>query len=238
MTQGDDKYSTKLVEKLVSLHEQVSKMQNIIENQQSQEKMLTEGLSAKASEAQDLEDELQIYKLIGEMALEDTQCTEMYIMELGKKIDARSSGLLELKTQWKAFAKSFEERRALIELELYGNKPDQLEKLQQLKEMELETGVIRSELHKREEECSRLATDLENQPKIPLRRSYLQRITEITRNSRKQDADIEQIIRDTRELQLESNSINERLHRAYAVVNEAVSRYIQWAFDPKWSFLI
>ncbi|CAA6674412.1 unnamed protein product [Spirodela intermedia] len=231
MTQGDDKYSTKLVEKLVSLHEQVSKMQNIIENQQSQEKMLTEGLSAKASEAQDLEDELQIYKLIGEMALEDTQCTEMYIMELGKKIDARSSGLLELKTQWYGLYLTFLS-------ELYGNKPDQLEKLQQLKEMELETCVIRSELHKREEESSRLATDLENQPKIPLRRSYLQRITEITRNSRKQDADIEQIIRDTRELQLESNSINERLHRAYAVVNEAVSRYLQWAFDPKWSFLI
>ena len=57
------------------------------------------------------------------------------------------------------------------------------------------------------------------------RGSHIQRIKEITKNSRKQDADIERILKETRELQLESNSIQERLHRTYAVVDEMVFRY-------------
>ena len=36
---------------------------------------------------------------------------------------------------------------------------------------------------------------------------------------------MERILRETRELQLESNSIQERLHRTYAVVDEIVFRY-------------
>lgn len=67
--------------------------------------------------------------------------------------------------------------------------------------------------------------DLEKQPKLASRRSYIERVKEITKNSRKQEADIEQILKDTRELQLESNSIQERLHRTYAVVDELVFRY-------------
>lgn len=58
------------------------------------------------------------------------------------------------------------------------------------------------------------------------RRSYIERIKEITKNSRKVDADIERILKETRELQLESNSIQERLHRTYAVVDDMIFRYV------------
>lgn len=77
----------------------------------------------------------------------------------------------------------------------------------------------------REDELSKLSRDLEKQPKLASRKSYIERIKEITKNSRKQDADIERILKDTRELQLESNSIQERLHRTYTVVDEMVYRY-------------
>lgn len=77
----------------------------------------------------------------------------------------------------------------------------------------------------REDELSKISTDLEKQPKVASRKSYIERIKEITKNSRKQDADIERILKDTRELQLESNSIQERLHRTHAVVDEMVFRY-------------
>lgn len=77
----------------------------------------------------------------------------------------------------------------------------------------------------REEEHSKLSAELERQPKVASRGSHIQRIKEITKNSRKQDADIERILKETRELQLESNSIQERLHRTYAVVDEMVFRY-------------
>ncbi|KAJ8432576.1 hypothetical protein Cgig2_026624 [Carnegiea gigantea] len=75
-----------------------------------------------------------------------------------------------------------------------------------------------------EEECTKLTRELEKQPKVESRRSYIERITEITKNSRKLDADIERILKETRELQLESNSVEERLHRTYAVVDETVFR--------------
>lgn len=58
------------------------------------------------------------------------------------------------------------------------------------------------------------------------RRSYIERIKEITKNSRKVDADIERILKETRELQLESNSIQERLHRTWAVVDDMIFRYV------------
>jgi hypothetical protein len=77
----------------------------------------------------------------------------------------------------------------------------------------------------RDEEHSKLFAELERQHKIASRSSYIHRIKEITKNSRKQDADIERILKETRELQLESNSIQERLHRTYAVVDEIVFRY-------------
>lgn len=77
----------------------------------------------------------------------------------------------------------------------------------------------------REEEHLKLSAALEKQQKGASRKSYTERIKEITKNSRKQDADIERILKDTRVVQLESNSIQESLHRTYAVADEIVFRY-------------
>lgn len=85
--------------------------------------------------------------------------------------------------------------------------------------------ILAATVFYREEEHSQLCAELERQPKTALRSSYIERIKEITKNSRKQDADIDRILKETRELQLESNSIQERLHRTYAVVDEMVFRY-------------
>lgn len=79
-------------------------------------------------------------------------------------------------------------------------------------------------LPNREEELLALRADLSTQPKLASRESFVQRIKEITKNSRKLDADIDRILKDTRELQLESNSNQERLDRTYAVVKETISR--------------
>ena len=77
----------------------------------------------------------------------------------------------------------------------------------------------------RDEEYVKLSAEFEKQPKVASRRSYNERIKEITKNSRKQDADIERILKETREVQLESNTIQERLHRTYAVADEIIFRY-------------
>ena len=88
----------------------------------------------------------------------------------------------------------------------------------------------------REEEHSKLSADLEKQPKLPSRTSYVERIKETAKNSQKQDADIKRILKETRELQLESNSIQERLHRTYAVLDEIVFRYNFFCFFTLFKF--
>ncbi|KAK3427453.1 hypothetical protein EUGRSUZ_F03677 [Eucalyptus grandis] len=117
-----------------------------------------------------------------------------------------------------------EEKKRSLEESLYATEPEFQEKFQKLKEVELEVDSISSEIRKREEECSELSAGLKKKPEQESRTSYIQRIKEITKNSRKQHADVERILKETRELQLESNSIQERLHRTYAVLDETMFR--------------
>ncbi|XP_078432028.1 coiled-coil protein isoform X2 [Wolffia australiana] len=223
---GLDKYSDNLAEKLVCLHEQIAERQKIVESQIIQENLLREALNTKSCEVEDVENELQILKYISEIAHRDAQRAQMFNSDLGRIIDARRNSFLELKSQWMKFCEFFEDRRRLIEQELFGGEPDQEQKLHQLKGIGFEMGIVLSELQKSEEEHTRLAQEVENQPKVPSRSSYVERITEITKNSRKLDLDIEKIVEDTRELQKESNAISERLNRVYSVLNESLLREV------------
>uniref|UniRef100_A0A5B7A883 Putative coiled-coil domain-containing protein 22 isoform X2 n=1 Tax=Davidia involucrata TaxID=16924 RepID=A0A5B7A883_DAVIN len=222
--QRDDKHVSELGQKLISLKEQSSKTRYEIEKLQSREKKLMEEATAKTLESQHQEEEHELLKAAVEMAFDDQHDSDFYIVQLNEQVDAKRRNLVELESQWSTIRKPLEEKRRSLEEALYATKPEAQEKLQKFKEIELEIQSVLSETKKREEEHSKLSADFERQPKLPSRRSYIQRITEITKNSRKQDADIERILKETRELQLESNSIQERLHRTYAVVDETVFR--------------
>lgn len=130
---------------------------------------------------------------------------------------------MELEAKRNAAECSLKEKR----MSLAQSCSDQLEvhkKLIRLEDTERETEAILAEISKREAEHLDLLMKLEKQPKLLSRKSYIDRVTEITKNSRKLDFDIQQILKDTRALQIESNSIQERLHRTYAVVDETVFR--------------
>ncbi|KAF3796791.1 Coiled-coil domain-containing protein 22, partial [Nymphaea thermarum] len=119
-----------------------------------------------------------------------------------------------------------EETKNNLILSGQSEKPEVQEKLRQLDEIGKEIVDMMSRVIKREEEYSKLSMGLEKQPKMAPRSYYIQRITELSKNSWKQDADIKQIMKDTWQLQLEINSIQERLGRTYTVVDDAVFRYI------------
>lgn len=76
----------------------------------------------------------------------------------------------------------------------------------------------------REQEEVALASELKSL-KGAARSTYVRRITELVRNSKKQDADITRIINETRTLQRDSNAAQDRLRRSYALVDEIVFRY-------------
>ncbi|CAN6559064.1 unnamed protein product [Malus baccata var. baccata] len=194
---------------------------HLTEKVQNQEQLLMEEVKAKTSE---LEKELELVKEAADMAFDVHHSVEFHFEKLSEQVDVRRHHLGELTSQWEAVRKPLEAKKESLQVSVYANNPYAQEKLSQLKDYELEKESILFEIRKREEELSKLSTDLEKQPKLASRKSYIERGKEITKNSRKQEADIEQILKDTRELHLESNSIQERLHRTYAVVDEMVFR--------------
>ncbi|XP_020554061.1 coiled-coil domain-containing protein 22 [Sesamum indicum] len=194
---------------------------------QNQE-VLQKPMVAKYSELQHVDEERGLLEAALEMVLDDQHPLEFYIEQLNNQVEAKRHKLKELETECvqcrDAKEKALQEKKRNLEQSLIGLYPEAAGKLRERKETELETESILSEIKRREEELSKLSSDLEKQPKLASRRSYIERINEITKNSRKQDNDIERILRDTRELQLESNTIQERLNRTYAIVNEAIFR--------------
>lgn len=171
-----------------------------------------------------LEEEHELLKEAVRMALDNEHSFSSYVEQLGEQIDTRNRNLQELENQWDIDMKSLEEKKWNLLESLCLSKPGCWPKLQKLKEIDTEIHSVLSEIRKREEECAKHADDLKQQPNGASRRSYIERITEITKNSRKLDTDIERILKETRELKIESNSIEERLHRTYAVVDETILR--------------
>ncbi|KAL7088142.1 hypothetical protein ACP275_13G110300 [Erythranthe tilingii] len=149
---------------------------------------------------------------------------EFYIEQLNDQVEAKRHKLKELESEWDVIEKPLQEKKRNLEQTLSALYPEASGKLTGTKEIELEVESILAEIKRREEEHTKLSSDLEKQPKVAPRKSYIERINEITKNSRKQDNDIQGILKDTRELQLESNTIQERLNRTYAIVDETIFR--------------
>ncbi|GAV59656.1 DUF812 domain-containing protein [Cephalotus follicularis] len=222
--QRDDTLVSVFEHKVASHKEPSLKIRYENEYSKDQEKKLPEEMIANSSGLQHLEEEFESLKAAADMSFDDQKSVGFYLEQLYEQVEARKRNLVDLESQWDAFRKPLEEKKRNLEDSLCANKPEVREKLQKLREVEVERLSILSEIRKREEEHLKLSADLEKQPKVASRLSYIQRIKEITKNSRKQDADIERILIETRELQLESNSIQERLQRTYAIVDEMVFR--------------
>ncbi|CAL0309737.1 unnamed protein product [Lupinus luteus] len=190
-----------------------------------QEKELIDEVTVRTSELELLEQELELMTEVAEMAFNNEHSVDFYLDQLNEQIQAKRNDLLNFESEWDAIRKPLEKRKRSLEESLFSDDADALEMLQKMRELQQEEQLILSEIVKREEEHSKLSTDLEKQQKVASRKSYTDRIKEITKNSRKQDADIERILKETREVQLESNSIQERLHRTYTVADEMVFRY-------------
>lgn len=148
-----------------------------------------------------------------EMACDEQKHNDSHITQLNEQIDAKRHKLAKLESKWKAIIKPLEEKKRNLEEALCATLP-----------MSEELESILLETKQREEEVSKLSTEVEKVAKLATRKSYIERMKEITKNSRKQDIDIEGILKETRELQLESNMIQERLHRTYAVLDETLLR--------------
>nr|GEW19753.1 hypothetical protein [Tanacetum cinerariifolium] len=190
----------------------------------SQENVHLEELTARSLELQQPEEQNDLLKAAVEMASDKQMPLDSYITQLDEQIDAKRRNLAKIESKWKATIRPLEEKKQKLEEAICAKQPDSQHKHKNWKELEQDLVCVLSETKQREDELSVLSKEVEKLPKLATRRSYIERIKEITKNSRKQDIDIERILKETRELQLESNMIQERLHRTYAVVDETLLR--------------
>lgn len=70
------------------------------EELRNQEKVLTEEVTAKTSELQHLEEELELLKAAAEMAFDDQNSFDFCFEQLKEKVDAKRCNITELKSQW------------------------------------------------------------------------------------------------------------------------------------------
>ncbi|WOL06410.1 hypothetical protein Cni_G15144 [Canna indica] len=220
----DSKDVIELEETLASLRSEESKLRHEIESLKDQEKSLKAATQSKTLEVQDLDSDFGLLKEAAEMAFDNQHSVEFYLKGLSEQAE-RSGNLVKLEMQRRNTLKGTAEGRSeMLEQSMHAQTPELQDWLLKLKEIEQETEVTGSEIHRREIEHAELLVELDKLPKNPPRKYYIDRVTEITKNSWKQDADIHRILKEIREIQLESNSIEERLHRTYAVVEETVFR--------------
>ncbi|CAL9118861.1 unnamed protein product [Musa acuminata var. zebrina] len=222
--QEDSECIVELEQTLASLRLEKLKLRNETECLKDQEKSLKEKTQSKVFEIQGLEAEYELLKAAVKMAFDDQHSIELCLKELNEQAEARRGNLVKLEMQWNALKGTAEVRPLLLEQSIHAQKPELQERLLKLKEIKQVTEATMSEIHRREVEHAELIVELDKLPKVPSRKYYIDRVTEITKNSWKQDTDLHRILKEIREVQLESNSIQERLHRTYAVVEETVFR--------------
>ncbi|CAD5184300.1 uncharacterized protein LOC103999829 isoform X1 [Musa acuminata AAA Group] len=222
--QEDSECIVELEQTLASLRLEKLKLRNETECLKDQEKSLKEKTQSKVFEIQGLEAEYELLKAAVKMAFDDQHSIELCLKELNEQAEARRGNLVKLEMQWNALKGTAEVRPLLLEQSMHAQKPELQERLLKLKEIKQVTEATVSEIHRREVEHAELIVELDKLPKVPSRKYYIDRVTEITKNSWKQDTDLHRILKEIREVQLESNSIQERLHRTYAVVEETVFR--------------
>ncbi|ANM60150.1 coiled-coil protein [Arabidopsis thaliana] len=194
---------------------------------QNQHDVLLEELESGSSQLCSLESELELLQMAAERLLDDKKPGGSYLEQLNQQLVVKRCNIMDLKKQWDDVRLTLETKKLLLLDQLHVEEPEAKEKFHKLRKTELDLQSLSSEIQKREDERCNLYNELERQPKAAPRKSYIHGIKEITKNSRKLDTDIQRISGETRELQLEKNSIQERLHRSYAVVDEMVTREVK-----------
>ncbi|MCO5604446.1 hypothetical protein L7F22_058612 [Adiantum nelumboides] len=154
-----------------------------------------------------------------EMDIDSSDTEESKMLHLKKSMEKR---LLDSKVERESILAAPESRRICMESSNL-SKNNELH-LQDLKVVRQKIEEITAKLQQRDKQNELLEQKLAKSMKGPSRSSYVGRITELIKNSKKQDADILRILDETRDLQRDSNANQGRLKRTYALVDELVFR--------------
>lgn len=177
---------------------------------------------SKEQEIRQLEGEMAVLREAVQLGLDPSNPNA--ISELQEELSQGEEHMASLQAEWEAVRQPLEEKKASLERERLSSEGELASKATKLKELRHQLLNSTEKLRVREQQAWTLETDLKEISSRPKRASYVHRITELVKNSQKQETDIAKIITDTRVLQRDSNATNDRLRRTYALVDELVFR--------------
>lgn len=177
---------------------------------------------SKEQEIRQLEGEMAVLREAVQLGLDPSNPNA--IPELQEELAQGEQHMASLQAEWEAVRQPLEEKKASLERERLSSEGELASKATRLKELRHQLLNSTEKLRVRELQAWTLETDLKEISSRPKRASYVHRITELVKNSQKQETDIAKIITDTRVLQRDSNATNDRLRRTYALVDELVFR--------------
>ncbi|CAI9731695.1 Hypothetical predicted protein [Octopus vulgaris] len=147
---------------------------------------------------------------------------ENNIKMLKSVVDNSAQRLVSLATQWESHrVPLIEEYRTLKELSSL-REFEAEKKLEEIKTFREKMKEIATETRSKDELCKQLVNEYEKMTKDVNRSSYTRRIIEIVSNIKKQNAEIDKVLIDTKALQKEINFLTGKLDRTFTVTDELV----------------
>ncbi|KAL3682527.1 hypothetical protein R1sor_000549 [Riccia sorocarpa] len=215
---------SRLEKQLSTLTEEAGKVKKEVDELEATALKLEKKVKDTTEKADALEERRLLMTTAVRLALDESRPPEEVVQELELVVKEGDERLLALQSEWDAVRTRLEEKTAEAEKSFEARNSEVHNKLRQIREMRQEVKDMSAKLWAREAEEAQLSADVEKLAKGATRATYVRRITELVRNSKKQDADIARIILDTRELQRESNMSQDKLRRLHALVDEIVFR--------------
>ncbi|XP_014274970.1 coiled-coil domain-containing protein 22 homolog isoform X2 [Halyomorpha halys] len=144
--------------------------------------------------------------------------------KIEESIKFMSDKILSLSVKWESYRKPLIEKYIGAKSKM-ANKESQNEKEHdKMKQLKGKIEVINKQLVAKRGIIAQLEEEYDKLPKNINRSAYTRRIMEIIGNIKKQKDEIEKILKDTKALQKETNSLNGRLERLFAVCEETIFR--------------
>ncbi|CAM6105502.1 unnamed protein product [Calypogeia fissa] len=215
---------SKLETDLATITIQAEKMVGEIATVEAKGAELKEKIRGAVDKGESLDQRHLLLKEAVDLAVDESRSSEAVLQDLELNVQEGYDRLQALQTEWDAVRNRLEEKVADSDKNAEARNSEIQTKLRRMREMRQEVKDMTAKMWAREGEESQLSAELDKTAKGASRATYVRRITELIRNSKKQDADIARIIHDTRELQRESNMSQDKLRRLHALVDETVFR--------------
>lgn len=202
------------------IRKKVEELQINIKEQQGVLDKMEEDCKRELSITGENSNEIELHR----KALSLVPQAEENLVKIEESIKDMSAKILSLAVKWESYRKPLIEKYIGVKNKM-ANKESQNEKeLDKMKQLKGKIEVINKQLVAKRGIITQLEEEYDKLPKNINRSAYTHRIMEIIGNIKKQKDEIEKILKDTKSLQKETNSLNGRLERLFAVCEETIFR--------------